>query len=55
MGERRARRLEKVLMNVAINIQLIAAAGLSCREQIKHGTGQVGLHRAEVLRRASKR
>ncbi|MBI1882381.1 MAG: hypothetical protein HYR94_29765 [Chloroflexi bacterium] len=31
---------------------LIAAAGVSCRQQIKHGTGRQALHPAEVLRNA---
>lgn len=31
---------------------LIVAAGTSCREQIKHGTGRDALHPAEVLRAA---
>lgn len=30
----------------------IVAAGVSCRQQIKHGTGKQALHPAEVLRRA---
>jgi len=28
----------------------IVAAGVSCRQQIKHGTGKQALHPAEVLR-----
>ena len=31
---------------------LIVAAGVSCRHQIKHGTGRQALHPAEVLRQA---
>jgi FAD/FMN-containing dehydrogenase/Fe-S oxidoreductase len=31
---------------------VIVAAGISCREQIAHGTGRVALHPAEVLRNA---
>jgi Fe-S oxidoreductase len=31
---------------------LIVAAGTSCREQIKHGTGRQALHPAEVLNAA---
>ncbi len=31
---------------------LIAASGVSCRQQIKHGSGRVALHPAEVLRAA---
>jgi Fe-S oxidoreductase len=31
---------------------IIVAAGASCREQIKHGTGRTALHPAEVLYRA---
>jgi FAD/FMN-containing dehydrogenase/Fe-S oxidoreductase len=31
---------------------LIAAAGVSCRQQIKHGTGRQALHPAEILRAA---
>jgi Fe-S oxidoreductase len=31
---------------------IITAAGVSCRQQIKHGTGQEALHPAEVLRKA---
>jgi Fe-S oxidoreductase len=33
---------------------LIAAAGVSCRQQIKHGTGRQALHPAEILRAAMK-
>lgn len=33
---------------------IIAAAGVSCRQQIKHGTGRLALHPAEVLRAAMK-
>jgi Fe-S oxidoreductase len=33
---------------------LIVAAGVSCRQQIKHGTGRHALHPAEVLRAALK-
>jgi Fe-S oxidoreductase len=33
---------------------IIAAAGVSCRQQIKHGTGRQALHPAEVLRQALK-
>ncbi len=32
---------------------LIVAAGISCRHQIRHGTGRVALHPAEVLRDAA--
>jgi Fe-S oxidoreductase len=28
---------------------IVVAAGVSCRQQIKHGTGRVALHPAEVL------
>jgi FAD/FMN-containing dehydrogenase/Fe-S oxidoreductase len=31
---------------------IIVAAGISCREQIAHGTGRLALHPAEVLRNA---
>ncbi|MCB0015413.1 MAG: hypothetical protein KDE34_26035, partial [Anaerolineales bacterium] len=31
---------------------LIVAAGVSCRQQIKHGTGRTALHPAEMLRNA---
>jgi Fe-S oxidoreductase len=31
---------------------LVVAAGVSCRQQIKHGTGKQALHPAEVLRDA---
>jgi Fe-S oxidoreductase len=31
---------------------MVVAAGVSCRQQIKHGTGQQALHPAEVLRDA---
>jgi Fe-S oxidoreductase len=31
---------------------LIAAAGVSCRQQIKHGTGRQALHPAQILRAA---
>jgi Fe-S oxidoreductase len=33
---------------------IIAAAGVSCRQQIKHGTGRQALHPAEILRDAIK-
>jgi len=33
---------------------IIAAAGVSCRQQIKHGTGRQALHPVEVLRAALK-
>jgi Fe-S oxidoreductase len=33
---------------------LIVAAGVSCRQQIKHGTGRQALHPAELLRAALK-
>jgi Fe-S oxidoreductase len=33
---------------------IIVAAGVSCRQQIKHGTGRQALHPAEVLRNALK-
>jgi Fe-S oxidoreductase len=33
---------------------IIVAAGVSCRQQIKHGTGREALHPAEVLRQAMK-
>jgi FAD/FMN-containing dehydrogenase/Fe-S oxidoreductase len=33
---------------------IIAAAGVSCRQQIKHGTGRQALHPAEILRDALK-
>ncbi|MBZ0304869.1 MAG: oxidoreductase, partial [Anaerolineae bacterium] len=33
---------------------LIVAAGVSCRQQIQHGTGKIALHPAEVLRKALK-
>jgi FAD/FMN-containing dehydrogenase/Fe-S oxidoreductase len=33
---------------------LIAAAGVSCRQQIKHGTGRTALHPAEILQTALK-
>jgi Fe-S oxidoreductase len=31
---------------------LVVAAGVSCRQQIEHGTGRRALHPAEVLRDA---
>ena len=31
---------------------IIAAAGVSCRQQIKHGSGREALHPAEILRAA---
>ncbi len=31
---------------------IIAAAGVSCRQQIKHGSGRQALHPAEILRKA---
>jgi Fe-S oxidoreductase len=36
----------------ASNDTIIVAAGISCREQIAHGTGRLALHPAEVLRNA---
>jgi FAD/FMN-containing dehydrogenase/Fe-S oxidoreductase len=33
---------------------IVVAAGVSCRQQIKHGTGRQALHPAEVLRDAMK-
>ncbi len=33
---------------------IIAAAGVSCRQQIKHGTGKEALHPVEILRAALK-
>jgi FAD/FMN-containing dehydrogenase/Fe-S oxidoreductase len=33
---------------------IVAAAGVSCRQQIKHGTGRQALHPAEILRAAMK-
>lgn len=33
---------------------IVVAAGVSCRQQIKHGTGRQALHPAEVLRAAIK-
>jgi Fe-S oxidoreductase len=33
---------------------LIVAAGVSCRQQIQHGSGRRALHPAEVLRAAMK-
>jgi len=33
---------------------IIAAAGVSCRQQIKHGSGRQALHPAEILRDALK-
>jgi Fe-S oxidoreductase len=32
----------------------IAAAGASCRQQVKHGTGKQVMHPAEILRAAIK-
>ncbi|MCA9979611.1 MAG: hypothetical protein KDD89_02220 [Anaerolineales bacterium] len=34
---------------------IIAAAGVSCRQQIKHGTDRPALHPAQVLRQAVSR
>ena len=31
---------------------IIATAGVSCRQQIAHGSGRTALHPAQVLRRA---
>ena len=36
------------------NEGLVVAAGVSCRQQIKHGSGRQALHPAEVLHRALK-
>jgi Fe-S oxidoreductase len=33
---------------------IVVAAGVSCRQQIKHGTGRQALHPAEVLRDAMR-
>ncbi len=48
MGERRLLPTVREVDNETI----IAAAGVSCRQQIKHGTGKQALHPAEVLRDA---
>ncbi|MCB0155703.1 MAG: 4Fe-4S dicluster domain-containing protein, partial [Anaerolineae bacterium] len=48
MGER---RLFPTVREQTDNV-IIAAAGVSCRQQIKHGTGRQALHPAEVLRQA---
>ena len=48
MGER---RLFPTVREQAETV-IIAAAGVSCRQQIKHGTGRLPLHPAEVLRQA---
>ncbi len=36
----------------AANKTIVVASGVSCRQQIKHGTGKEALHPAEVLRAA---
>ena len=48
MGER---RLFPTVREQAPEV-IIAAAGVSCRQQIKHGTGRQPLHPAQVLRNA---
>ena len=50
MGER---RLLPTVREQTADV-IIAAAGVSCRQQIKHGTGRQALHPAEVLRGAMK-
>jgi Fe-S oxidoreductase len=47
---------ELVLMpHIRENAQaIIAAAGTSCRHQIKDGTGKTALHPVEILRNALK-
>jgi len=51
MGER---RLLPAVREAEENT-IIVAAGVSCRQQIKHGTGKKALHPAQVLRDAIKR
>lgn len=48
MGERRL----LPAVRAAAPETIIAAAGLSCREQIAHGSGRVALHPAQILRDA---
>jgi Fe-S oxidoreductase len=48
MGERRLFPAVRQQPEEAI----IVAAGVSCRQQIKHGTGRQALHPAEALRQA---
>ena len=50
MGERRL----LPAVRAAGEDTLVAAAGVSCRQQIKHGTGRQALHPVEVLRLALK-
>jgi Fe-S oxidoreductase len=50
MGERRL----LPAVREADNGTLVVAAGVSCRQQIKHGTGTQALHPAEVLWKALK-
>jgi len=51
MGERRL----LPAVREAEDDTVIVAAGVSCRQQIKHGTGKQALHPAEVLRNAIKK
>lgn len=51
MGERRL----LPAVREAEDDTIIVAAGVSCRQQIKHGTGKQALHPAEVLRDAIKK
>lgn len=48
MGERRL----LPAVRAAAPETIVAAAGLSCREQIAHGSGRVALHPAQILRDA---
>jgi FAD/FMN-containing dehydrogenase/Fe-S oxidoreductase len=45
------RRLLPAVRQASADV-VIVAAGISCREQIAHGTGRLALHPAEVLRNA---
>jgi FAD/FMN-containing dehydrogenase/Fe-S oxidoreductase len=47
------RRLLPAVRNSGSN-SIIVAAGASCRDQIKHGTGRTALHPAEVLYKAMR-
>jgi Fe-S oxidoreductase len=51
MGERRL----LPAVREASDETIIVAAGVSCRQQITHGTGRLALHPAEVLRNALRR
>lgn len=51
MGDLRPHRAVRCVLSKAENT-IIAAAGVSCRQQIRHGTGRPALHPLEVILQA---